>query len=77
MQLPCGVQLPSQILEEPEQHEGVELKGEGQGEYIMSAENFAGYALAAEISEAEGLDPLSLAEAQQSHQFSAPCLMLF
>src|SRR6266571_1199208 len=41
------------------------LEGEGQGEYIMTTENFDGYVLAAEISEAEGVEPQSLAEARR------------
>jgi Reverse transcriptase (RNA-dependent DNA polymerase)/Integrase core domain/GAG-pre-integrase domain len=64
-QIPRGVQLPSQVPENLHQNEGAELEGEGQAEYIMSAENYDGYALAAEISEAEGLEPRSFAEAQR------------
>ena len=51
--------------EEPPHVETAVLEGEGQSDFIMMAESLDGYALAAEMSEAEGLEPRNLAEAKR------------
>ena len=67
-QVPRGVQLPPPIpeeVEEPPPAGDVSFEGEGQAEFIMTAENLDGYALAAEMSDAEGLEPRTLTEAKR------------
>jgi hypothetical protein len=53
-QIPRGVQIPPPVQEEPPRAEPAMLEGEGQSEFIMTAENLDGYALAAKMSDAEG-----------------------
>ena len=48
--------MPSHV-KNVQAEENAMLEGEGQGEYIMTTENFDGYVLAADISEAEGVEP--------------------
>jgi len=60
--VPRGIQIPPPALEPVENRA---LEGEGQPEYMLTAENLDGYALAAETSYAEGLDPQSLAEVKR------------
>jgi len=49
-------------------------KGKGQGEYIMSAKNFAGLHVSSRISEAEGLDPTQLSRKRNGRP-SIQCTM--
>lgn len=58
--IPKGVQLPT-----PEVENEIVLEGEGQSDWIMGVEDFAEeYAMAADISDAEALEPCSLTEAK-------------
>jgi len=56
-----GVQLPP---DEPSKPQDQVLEGEGTSEWMMVADFADEYALAAEISEIEALEPRSLAEAK-------------
>jgi hypothetical protein len=56
-QLASGVQLPNV-------NENAELEGEGTADWMMAANFAEEYAMAAEISDAEALEPRSLAEAK-------------
>lgn len=49
----------------PENAENIVLEGDGQAEFMMNLENLDGYALVTETSDAEGLEPRSLAEAKR------------
>ncbi|KAG6839034.1 hypothetical protein C0991_006455, partial [Blastosporella zonata] len=53
------MQIPPAVEEAPTKL----LEGEGMADWIMSANFLEEYAMAAEISEAEALEPRSLAEA--------------
>jgi hypothetical protein len=55
--LPQGVQLPTMVEDAP-------LEGEGTVDWMMLADFVEEYAMAAEISEAEALEPRLLAEAK-------------
>ena len=57
----CGIQVPTPIAEELRDV----LEGEGQANWMMAADFVEEYALAAEISEAEALEPRTLAKARR------------
>jgi hypothetical protein len=57
-QLASGVQLPTV-------NENAKLEGEGTADWMMAADFAEEYAMAAEISDAEALEPRSLAEAKR------------
>ncbi|KIJ38701.1 hypothetical protein M422DRAFT_143340, partial [Sphaerobolus stellatus SS14] len=62
--LPPGVQPPSVELEELKRQETQVFEGEGMSDWMMAGDWIEEYAMAAEISEVEALEPRSLGEAK-------------